>query len=194
MVPAPHSMDAAQPAEVVPELRDWAEAGYLLVVSRLLPYKNVDKVIDATADGAHRLVVVGRGPEQQALTARLGARLGPTARLLSGLSDAQMRWVYAHCTMLLAPSVEDFGLTPLEAATFGKPTVALRGGGYLDTIEEGHTGVFFDRSEPGLIRSAVACAETVSWSPQALRDQAARFTTGPFVARVRAEVDRLAGG
>ena len=149
VVPAPHSMDAAQPAEVVPELGDWAEGGYLLVVSRLLPYKNVDKVVDATADGAHRLVVVGRGPEQQALAARLGSRLGASARLLSGLSDAQMRWVYAHCSMLLAPSVEDFGLTPLEAATFGKPTVALRGGGYLDTIEEGATGVFFDRSEPG---------------------------------------------
>ena len=47
-------------------------------------------------------------------------------------------------TCLVAASYEDFGLTPLEAAAFGKPTAALRFGGFLDTVSEGETGVFFD--------------------------------------------------
>lgn len=188
VVPAPHSMDETGPQEVVPELADWGD-GFHLVVSRLLPYKNVDKVVDAFAGSGDRLVIVGRGPEEQ----HLRARLGPQMRLVSGLTDDQMRWVYAHCIRLLAPSLEDFGLTPLEAATFGKPTVALRAGGYLDTIVEGRTGVFFDRSEPGAIRAALVRADRVVWSAADLRTHAAGFTVAPFAARLHSEVARLTG-
>jgi glycosyltransferase involved in cell wall biosynthesis len=187
VVPAPHSMDPTGEAHPVPEILDWAGDGYLLVVSRLLPYKNVDKVVHAAAVGGHRLVVIGKGPDE----ASLRALMGPQARLLSGLSDAQLRWVYAHARLLVAPSYEDFGLTPLEAATFGVPTVALRGGGYLDTIVEHHTGVFFDRSEPTAIRAAILEAEQATWSATALTSHASAFTAGPFVERIRAEVDTL---
>ncbi|GAA2127110.1 glycosyltransferase [Nocardioides bigeumensis] len=187
VVPAPHSMDAAGEADPVPELADWAAEGYLLLVSRLLPYKNVDKVVDAVATTGHRLVVVGRGPEEAALR----ARSGPGVRFLSGLSDAQLRWIYAHARLLVAPSVEDFGLTPLEAATFGVPTVALRGGGYLDTIVEHRTGEFFDDSQPAAIRAAVRRAEEATWSREALQLHASAFTAGPFVERIREEVAQL---
>jgi glycosyltransferase involved in cell wall biosynthesis len=187
VVPAPHSMDASDPQESVPELEDWSDTGYHLVVSRLLPYKNVDKVVDALAGGPDRLVIVGRGPEEQ----RLRARLGPRMRLLSGLSDAQMRWLYAHCTMLLAPSTEDFGLTPLEAATFGRPTAALRGGGYLDTILEGRTGLFFDRPDAASIRAAADAVVRHPWRDDDLRARAADFSEAHFVARLRDEVEDL---
>ena len=187
VVPAPHRMDADDPRETVPELDDWADTGYHLVVSRLLPYKNVDKVVDALAAGPDRLVIVGRGPEEQ----RLRARLGPRMRLLSGLTDAQMRWVYAHATLLLAPSTEDFGLTPLEAATFGKPTAALRGGGYLDTIVEGRTGLFFDRPDAFSIRAAADAVARHPWVADDLRARAADFSEAHFVARLRDEVEAL---
>ena len=88
--------------------RDW-EPGYALVVSRLLPYKNVDAVIDAvrrTRPTARR-----RRPRPRGRAA--AARGCPTnVRLLGGLSDAQLRWAYAHAGVLVAASHEDFGLTP----------------------------------------------------------------------------------
>ena len=93
----------------------------------------------------------------------------------------------------MAPSLEDFGLTPLEAAAFGRPTLALRAGGYLDTIVEGRTGLFFDRSEPGAIGRALDEAARTSWSTTALTDHAARFTAAPFAARLRDEVTLLTG-
>ena len=83
--------------------------------------------------------------------------------LLGTVSDAQLRWLYASATGLLAASFEDFGLTPLEAAAFGTPTAALRWGGYLDTIIEGETGLFFDRPETASIRQAVQ--ELARWRP-----------------------------
>ena len=189
VVPPPHGVDASAEQEPVPELVPWENLGFSLVVSRLLPYKNVDKVVEAFADLPDRLVIVGHGPEEQ----RLRARLGPRMRLVSSLTDAQLRWVYAHAVQLVAPSLEDFGLTPLEAAAFGRPTLALRAGGYLDTIVEGRTGLFFESSEPGAIRRALEEAARTSWSTTALADHAARFTAAPFAARLRDEVTLLTG-
>ena len=85
LLPPPHGMDASARLEAVPDLEDW-EPGYALVVSRLLPYKNVDAVIEAVRGTSRRLVVVGRGPEE----ARLRATLPDNVRLLGGLSDAQL--------------------------------------------------------------------------------------------------------
>ena len=66
-----------------------------------------------------------------------------------------MRWAYAHARALVAPSHEDYGLTPLEAGAWGKPTLALRAGGYLDTVAEDVSGLFFDAPTPEAIRAAV---------------------------------------
>ena len=180
VVPAPHSMDASAAQEPIPELEDWG--GYALVVSRLLPYKNVDAAIEAARLTDRRLVVIGRGPEE----ARLRASLLDNVRMFSGLTDAQMRWAYARADVLVAPSHEDFGLTPLEAAAFGVPTVALRGGGYLDTILEGETGVFFDRPEPEEIAAALGIWEHHAWDGERLRARAEQFGEARFIDRIRA--------
>ena len=52
-------------------------------------------------------------------------------------------------------ALEDYGLTPLEAAAYGKPTLALGAGGYLDTVVPGMTGLFFGQATPIGIRTAV---------------------------------------
>ena len=120
------------------------DPGFHLVVSRLLPYKNVDKAVDAFRTMPdERLLVIGRGPEEDRLRAALPANVA----IVSDVSDAQLRWAYRHAVALVAPSIEDFGLTPLEAGAFAKPTLALRGGGYLDTVAEGVNGLFFDRPD-----------------------------------------------
>ena len=187
VVPAPHSMDVSAPQEVVPELSDWADDGYHLVVSRLLPYKNVDVVVEAVRGTEHRLVVVGAGPGRDALLASAPANV----RLVSGLSDAQIRWVYAHSRALVAPSIEDYGLSPLEAAVFGRPSLTLRAGGYLDTVLEGVTGLHVDAPEPGLVRAGLDAMATHAFDTDVLRAHADRFSEVGFAARLRAEVDAL---
>ncbi len=180
VVPAPHAMDASAPREPISDLDDWGP-GYALVVSRLLPYKNVDAAIEAVRRSGHRLVIIGRGPEE----ARLRALLPANARMFSDLNDAQMRWAYANAAVLIAPSHEDFGLTPLEAAAFGVPTIALRGGGYLDTIVEGETGLFFDHPEPDAITAVLDRADLHPWHPDVLRARAEEFSERRFIERIR---------
>ncbi len=180
LLPPPHGMDASAPREAVPELADW-DPGYALVVSRLLPYKNVDVVIEAVRGTSRRLVVVGRGPEE----ARLRATLPDNVRLLGGLSDAQLRAVYAGAAVLVAASHEDFGLTPLEAAAFGVPAVALRGGGFLETVLEGETGLFFDAPTADRIAAALTISDHHEWDADRLLARAEQFGEARFIDRIR---------
>ena len=175
------------PQREVREVADWRD-GYHLIVSRLLPYKNVTEAIAAFRGlPGQRLVVVGQGP----LEGELLAGFPSNVRLVNGLDDAGLRWVYAHASALIAPSIEDFGLTPLEAGAFGKPTLALRGGGYLDTVVEDVTGMFFDAPTPDAIRSAVLAASLRRWDGEAITKHVDQFSEPRFHERLTAEVESL---
>jgi glycosyltransferase involved in cell wall biosynthesis len=160
--------------------------GFHLLVSRLLPYKNVDKAVAAFAGlPDERLLIIGQGPDEQSLRAAMPANVA----LVGGVSDAELRWAYASCTALLAPSIEDFGLTPLEAGAFGKPTLALRRGGYLDTVAEGITGLFLERPEAADIVDAVHRERAIEWDPEAIEKHAQQFGEEQFRDAIVAEVD-----
>lgn len=157
---------------------------FVLCVARLLPYKNVDLVIEAVASiPGLDLVVVGTGPEQRRLEA-LAEKVGGT-RLVGRVDDAELRWLYANTEGLVAASFEDFGLSPLEAAAFGKPTAALQDGGYLDTVKHGTTGIFFDRPEVDHIAGAVDTMIASTWSEEVITDHAESFSERRFIARMR---------
>jgi glycosyltransferase involved in cell wall biosynthesis len=167
------------------------EPGYFLSVSRLLPYKNVDVVVTAFRGlPERRLVVVGTGPEE----ARLRALASPNVRCLGSVSDEELRWLYANCSGVVAASHEDYGLTPLEAAAFGKPAAVLRWGGFLDTVVEGRTGVFFDAPQPEAVQSAVTELAAREWDAAALRSHAESYSEERFVERLREVVERESGG
>ena len=181
IVPPPPALRPGGPARAVPGL----DAGFTLCVSRLQPYKNVGAIIDAFAGLAgERLVVVGRGPEEAALRRRAPANV----TVLGGVEDDELRWLYGACRCVVAASYEDFGLTPLEGASFGKPAAVLRFGGFLDTVVEGETGVCFDRPEPTEIRHALARLYSEALDEAQIRAHAARFGEERFVARLRAIV------
>ena len=159
--------------------------GFFLCVARLLPYKNVDVVVDAFAGlSGERLVVVGTGPE----AARLADRASAHVTFVGAVDDDELRWLYENCRGVVAASYEDYGLTPLEAASFGKPAVVLRAGGFLDTVEEAATGLFFDRPDAGAIGRAVRACASRDWDPRTLRVHAERFSEARFAERLRAIV------
>lgn len=189
VVPAPHQMDTVGAIECVPGAGPLPSPGYFLLVSRLLPYKNVSEVVQAFAlRPDQRLVVLGRGPQK----AQLVAAAPSNVTFLEDLSDLQVKELYARCVGLVAASHEDFGLTPLEAAAFGKPSAVLRWGGFLDTVVEGQTGVFFDEPSPEAIGSAVDRLLVSSWNAQRLRERASEFNEDRFIEEIRRRVDCLA--
>ena len=176
ILPPPHSIYPAGPQATIA----WLEPGLYLCVSRLLPYKNVDVVMEAFRGLEQRLVIVGTGPEE----ARLRAMAPPNVRLVGRVDDAQLRWLYANCHAVIAASYEDYGLTPLEGAAFGKPAAVLRWGGFLDTVVEGVTGVFFDALSVPAIRSALESLTRDKWEGWRLKLHASRFSQEAFAARL----------
>ncbi|NGP07714.1 glycosyltransferase family 4 protein [Rhodococcus sp. 14C212] len=187
VVPAPHRMDALDGVEC-PRMLEGVDTGdFFLCVSRLLPYKNVDKVVDAFSSLGRRLVVVGSGPELNSLKRRAGANVS----FLQNISDSELGWLYMNCQGLVAASYEDYGLTPVEAAFWGKACVALRWGGYLDTIVEGVNGVFFDNPESDAISQAVLDFETRSWDADLIVKYSQRFAEDRFLGEMRSEVESL---
>lgn len=183
----PPAMLPAGPESPVPGV----EPGFLLCVARLLPYKNVDVVVQAAQATGRELVVVGDGPDRarlEALAARTSSRGGAPAgrvRLLGRVDDATLRWLYRSTAALVAASHEDYGLSPLEAGAFGRPSVVLRDGGYLDTVAEGVTGVFFDAPDVAAVATAVEDAVARAWDDDAVRQHVAGFGRERFVERLR---------
>lgn len=173
----PAGIDTGGPTEPV----DGLEPGFVLCVSRLLAYKNLEALADAAS--GFQLVIAGTGP----LEARL--REHPNAHVCGRVTDAQLRWLYSNCSMLAAVALEDFGLTPVEANLFGKPVVALRSRGYLDTVVEDDTGVFIDEASPAQISDAVERAGRTAFDPDRLRSNAERFSFSRFSAGLTRFVD-----
>jgi glycosyltransferase involved in cell wall biosynthesis len=178
VVHPPAGLDSDGPVDAVPGI----EPGFLLTVARLLPYKHVRETVDAfRLLPEQRLVVVGEGPQSGALKSSAPGNV----RLLGDVSDARLRWLYAHCVGLIAASREDFGLTPVEAASFGKPVGALRWGGYLDTVVPDVTGVFFEHPTGGEIAEGVRRVLALGWQEDAIRAHAATFSEERFAERLR---------
>jgi glycosyltransferase involved in cell wall biosynthesis len=165
---------------------------YYLVVSALVPYKRVDLAVAAASRLGRRLLVVGQGPEE----ARLRALAGPTVSFLGWRPDAEVAQLYARCRAVLFPSVEDYGIVPLEAAAAGRPTIALGRGGALETMVgldagEPPTAVFFAEPTVEALAAAMRLFEAAAgrFEPAALRARAARFDRPVFAARVRDWID-----
>lgn len=115
------------------------EKGYFLCVSRLVPYKKIDLAIQACNKLSFPLKIIGEGSASLSLR-RIA---GPTVEFLGHVSDTRLAQYYANSRGLIFPGIEDFGLVMVEAQQFGVPVLAFKGGGALETVIEGKTGLFF---------------------------------------------------
>ncbi|BFL89512.1 glycosyltransferase [Cutibacterium avidum] len=180
VVHPPYSLDPDGPQEPLPGSENLPS--FFLTVSRLMPYKNVDVLLHAFADMPdEHLVVIGSGPLRDELHDLAPANVS----FFEGISDAQLRWAYAHAAAVIAPSKEDFGLTPVEGFAFGTPCLALHAGGYLDTVVDGISGQFFDSATPDAVVQAVRSFRENPVEKRAVLDHAERFSPDTFSKDVR---------
>ncbi len=163
------------------------DEGFLLVAARLLAYRRIDLAVEAASRLGRELVVVGEGPERQ----RLEAMAGSTVRFLGHVDRARLVELFSRCHAYLLPGVEDFGIAPVEAMAAGKPVVAFRGGGALDTVIEDRTGVFFEPQTADALSDAILRLDELSFDPAAIRAHAETFDSTVFRHRFRELFARL---
>jgi glycosyltransferase involved in cell wall biosynthesis len=155
---------------------------YYLVVSRLIPYKRIDLAVDAFNTLGLPLKIVGDGRDRAALQAR--AR--PNVQFLGRVAEDELGELFRGCRAFLFPGEEDFGIAPVEAQAAGRPVVAFAGGGALDTVVDGVSGVLFSERSAESLAAAVRRLEGLTLDPLAIQANAQRFDRSVF----RAELDR----
>lgn len=173
------------------------EAGeHYLMVSALVPSKGIELALDAFRALGRKLRIVGDGP----LLERMRRRAGPNVEFLGRVSDEQLRREYLTCRALVHTAVEDCGIVALEAASAGRPVIALGRGGSLDTVvpferraSEAPTGIYFEDPTPESLQRALLEFERVEpqFEPEALRAHARRFDRARYVERMGELVQSL---
>ncbi len=167
-----------------------ADDGYLLVVSRLLPYKRIDLVIDACAQLGHRLIIAGDGRDRARLEALAAGYRGASITFAGRVSETKLAELLQRCSAFVFPGFEDFGIAPIRAMAYGKPVIAFAKGGALDTIVDGVTGVMFDAQRVESLIEALEKRRVVTFAPSAIREHSEKFGTGRFLSEISAILGR----
>jgi len=163
---------------------------HLLAFGRLVGYKRFDLAVRACTAAGLPLVVAGAGPEE----ARLREMAGPTVRFAGRVDDDTYAALLSEATALLFPGEEDFGIVPVEAQAAGCPVVAFGAGGALDTVDDGVTGVLFERQDEASLLAGVRRAIDTVWDEEAIRARSTRFSSECFAEAFAAFVDSVAQG
>ncbi len=165
--------------------------GYFLFCGRLVePYKRPTVAVEAFRGLGARLVVAGDGPELR----RLRAIAPPNVQFVGHLDDGELVPLMQRCAALVFPSRDDFGLLPVEVMACGRPVLAYRGGGAVETVVEGRTGEFFDRQTPEALREAVRRFDPDAYDPASIRRHAEGWRRERFSAEIERIVREVAEG
>ena len=124
-----------------------------IVIGRQTPYKRIDLAVMACSKLKLPLVVIGNGPEHEALV----KLAGPSIKFVTGASDEKVADYMSQAEALIFPGLDDFGITAVEALAAGIPVVAYNDGGSLDYMEDNATGKLFNDLS---VHSLVNCLKT----------------------------------
>jgi glycosyltransferase involved in cell wall biosynthesis len=163
------------------------EKDYYLIVSRLSPYKKIDIAVSAFNKMNLPLVIIGEGEDRR----RLEKMAGENVKFLGWQDDDRLAEYYRNAKAVIFPGEDDFGITVLEAMSFGKPVLAYKKGGALETIRPGENGEFFESVVPELLADGVRRMNNnmKSYDPEKIKEYAKGFSRENFERKIREFVE-----
>ncbi len=167
---------------------------YFLMVGRMVPYKRFDIAIKAFNKlPQEELLIIGDWPFYSKLKAMTKVKT-KNIKFLGKISDSELPKYYASCQALIFPQEEDFGLVPLEAMASGRPVIAFRAGGALETVIENKTGLFFDEQKTEHLLRAIQSFRNLKYNPQEIRKHSQLFDKEIFKSKVLDFLNTLTRG
>ena len=117
-----------------------SKPSYLLWVGRLVPYKRLDLVVEASKILNLSLYVVGVGEQSQWISDQ--AKHNKQITYLGDVSDIKKRKLMVDASCFIQPGVEDFGITAVEAVSMGTPVIIHAKSGASEVLPESDCGKY----------------------------------------------------
>jgi glycosyltransferase involved in cell wall biosynthesis len=156
----------------------------LLVVSEVVRHKRLQVALEAARRARAPIRVAGAGPDLQALREAY-----PEAEFLGRVGDAELAGLYASARAVIVPSMEEFGITAVEAQAAGRPVIAAAAGGALETVIDGVTGRLVALDDIEAFRAAIEGVDALGLAPAAAVENAQRFSVAVFQRRIAEQVE-----
>jgi len=166
------------------------EPSYYLAGGRMVPYKHLDKAVQAANRGKLPLVMFGDGPER----ARLSRMAGSTVKFVGSVSTPQLAKLIHKARAFLFPGLEDFGILPVEVQAGGCPVIALAQGGALETVKSGETGLLYEEDSAEGLLDAIRHFEIQAFDPELCRKNSLLFSRDRFEKEMALAISRILRG
>ena len=163
------------------------ESNYYLTVSRLVPYKRLDKLIEVFNQNGLTLVIVGEGSD----LARLKRLAQPNIIFTGAVSDTQLDGYYQNCRAFVHAGEEDFGIAMCEALAAGKPVIARALGGALDIVQDAESGILVQSDTLTDWQRAITACEKTTFSIAACQQNACRFDQTKWITQMKGRIDAI---
>lgn len=158
----------------------------LLIVSEIVRHKRLHIALEAARRAKAPIRVVGSGPDHAALSEAY-----PEAEFLGRASDEDVGELYANARAVVMPSMEEFGITAVEAQAAGRPVIAAAAGGALETILDKQTGLLAKLDDVESFAQAIESIDDLDFDPARATQNAERFSVAAFQRRLATEVSRI---
>ncbi|MBU1127083.1 MAG: glycosyltransferase [Patescibacteria group bacterium] len=171
--------------EIIRQTKNSKSKDYFLIASRVVGAKGIEIAIEAAKKAKIPLKIIGEPAGLRFLTKNIKEMENEFVEFLGRVSDRDLYKAYGECKAFLALAKdEDFGMTPVEAMAAGRPVIAFRGGGYLETVVDKKTGLFFDSLKPEALSRILKEFDEKKYKPENCRDQAQKFSKERFVKEI----------
>ncbi len=159
---------------------------YFLAGGRLVAYKRFDLIVDACNKTGFKLKIFGTGPVE----AELKKMAKPNVEFLGRVPDAELPELYANAKAFIHPQEEDFGITPVESMAAGRPVIAYKKGGAIETVVDGVTGELFEEQSWEELADHLIRFDDKKYDPAAIRKHAEQFGTERFAREMKEFVEK----
>ncbi|MEE9174716.1 MAG: glycosyltransferase [Thermodesulfobacteriota bacterium] len=169
---------------------------FWLSVTRLYPEKRVELQVEAFRYlPEERLKIVGGYSRGDHAEKNLGylLNLPSNVELLGSISEEKLKILYADCKGFITTGMdEDFGMTPVEAMAAGKPVVAVKEGGYLETVVDGVTGKLVSPNVSDIKKAIKEISKNQKHYRKACQKRARMFDVPIFIELMKEEIEKVA--
>jgi glycosyltransferase involved in cell wall biosynthesis len=150
-----------------------------IVTSRQVPWKRIDLAVRACLALGEKLVVVNEGSEHERLV-ELAAN-DPGITFEPAIQDPSViAKKVGSAKGFIFPSLEPFGIAPIEALAAGTPVIAYGKGGALDYVHDGKNGILFRQQTVSSLKQAIERFNKTQFNSNRVVDSAEQFSDANF--------------